>query len=316
MYNKTPVTARSGGVMLLIITMIAALAGSGCVAVNSFPQSARAGETIMLAVGSPDGMKPGNTSATYTPEGGSAVPVPIRSIFKLYPDKTSPAWLNSLATNVENQTGHGPWTTMIAVDLPTTLVEGTGFVHIATSATYPPPPARNINDASIPLNILPASAGAGSPNPFEYEVAANFAVAGDLTQLEPSRRIVVKPSFTGAGSTTYGAIEVRVTIPNLQGANVNNFQVIADEKIIMNQPSRRVQYLWSIQGSDLVVSFLSPTGGLQYSQAYFYVISNFLNSLIDDGSVDVNTLTATATYYDINGNQVAGGHTFVVIDET
>ncbi|HHO68831.1 MAG TPA: hypothetical protein ENK12_07355 [Gammaproteobacteria bacterium] len=287
---------------------------SACVAVQSFPVSARAGDTVMLAVGSPDGMNKGNTSATFTPGGGgSAVPLPIRSIFKLYPDKTSAAWLDSGALGVENDTGHGPWTTIVALDLPTTLPTGPGAVQITTGAVYPPPPARNINDTTLTLEILP---GSGSPAPFTYELAANLPVAGDLTQLEPGRRLVVKPVFTGTGTTTYGAIEVRINIPFLDQIGADNVRVVIDDKIELTSSSRRIQYTWSVQGTDLVVFFISPTGGLDYSQAHFSIISANIMSLIDAALLDVNTLSPVATYFDVNGNAVGATHVFTINEET
>jgi hypothetical protein len=271
----------------------------------------------MLAVGSPDGMTIGNTSATYTPDGGAPIPVQIRSIFNLYPDKTSPAWVKSDAVNVENQTGHGPWTTMIALDLPSSLPEGPGAVRISTSAAYPPSPARDINDAVIGLDILPAAAGPGAAATFTYEIAANVPVAGDLSLLEPGRRLVIKPAFTGPASTTYGAIEIRLKIPGLSQLNdTSDFRIVVDDKIRSGSNGSQLQYFWSVNGDDLVVSFISPVGGLAYSQAYCYLVSANLMVGIDAGLINVNAINPSVTYYDVNGNVVTGGDSFVIIDET
>jgi len=306
------------GYWLLAIMAFVIVTALGCVAVQSFPHAARPGDTVMLAVGSPDGMTVNNTSATYTPNGGNPVPLTIRSIFKLYPDKTSAAWLSSNASNVEGGTGHGPWTTIAAIDLPTVgLVEGSGVVRFTTAATYPPPPARDINAAAIALEILPAAAGAGAADPFTYELAANAPVVGDLSQLEPNRRIVVRPVFAGTGSTTYGAIEVRTTIPNLGSlSSYADLRVIVDDKIGLYAENRRVQYFWSVQGDDLVVSFISPVGGLDYSYVHFSIISSTIMSLVDAGFITVNTLMPIVTYFDVNGGTVVGSDTFIVVDKT
>jgi hypothetical protein len=286
------------------------LAVSGCAAVNTFPMAARAGDTVILAVGSPDGMTAGNTTATFTSDGGSPVPIAIRSVFKLYPDKTSAAWLDSNARNVENATGHGPWSTMIAVDLPPGLPVGHGVVNVTTSAVYPPSPARDINTANIGLEILPA---AGTPDPLEYEVAANLPVPGDLSLLEPMRRIVVKPVFTGLGSATYGAIEVKVNIPLLAGFSLPDLRIIADEKIQTDSN----YYTWTYRSNgDLVVYFVSPTGRLDYSHVYFSIISPTIMSVIDEGLFDVNSLSPVVTFYDIDGHVAPGQGTFEVVDES
>lgn len=287
---------------------------SGCAAVQPFPMAARSGDTIIMAVGSADGMTTSNTSATYTAHaGGAPVPLTIRSVFNLYPEKSSRAWLNSSASVVEGDTGHGPWTTMVAADLPTGLSPGTGDIQITTTATFPPPPARDINTTLLPFEILP---GTGVSNPFSYEIAAGLPLTGDLTQLEPDRRIVIKPVYTGAASTTYGAIEVRIDIPILSSVTLTDYSVIVDEKIRHYQENNRANCLWSQQGSEIVVSFISPTGGLDYSQVYFSVLSDTIMSLIDASLITVSSLTPVVTYYDLNGNMVPVTDSFVLIDET
>ncbi len=307
---------RAGSALLAVIITIFTLFSSGCVTVQSFPKAARAGDTIMLAVGSPEGMVATNTSVLFQPGSGSQVSVPIRSIFKLYPDKTSSAWLETDAVNVENQTGHGPWTTIIALDLPPTLPDGPGTLQISTAATYPPSPARNINDSLISMEILPAAAGAGSPDPFSYEIAANLPVAGDLSLLEPQRRLVVKPDFTGLQASSYGAIEIKISIPQLNQQLAGDFNIIVDEKVQLSAADVQMQMVWSVKGNDLVVNLISPSGGLGYQHAHFYLVSSNLIALIDAGLVNPAGLTPIVTYYDINGVEMLDSNSFVVLDET
>ena len=60
----------------------------GCVAVQTFPTAARAGDTLTLAVGSPDGMTKTNTSVQFV-SGSYTTALPIRAIIRLKPDNTS-----------------------------------------------------------------------------------------------------------------------------------------------------------------------------------------------------------------------------------
>ena len=46
---------------------------SGCVAMQPFPNIARSGDTVLVAVGSPDGMTKLNTTALYVPDDAAPV---------------------------------------------------------------------------------------------------------------------------------------------------------------------------------------------------------------------------------------------------
>ena len=59
---------------ILIGTIAVAMMLSGCVAYNSLPVAARAGDTITVAIGSADGATTSNTTATYFPDTGGSVP--------------------------------------------------------------------------------------------------------------------------------------------------------------------------------------------------------------------------------------------------
>ena len=117
----------------------------GCTAVSTHPLAARPGDTVTLAVGTPEDMTTANTTVYFTPNGGNQFALDIRSIFKLYPDNVSAVWLDNGSTPfVERDTGHGPWTTILAIDLPETLPNtspippGPGVISVNTTTTYPP----------------------------------------------------------------------------------------------------------------------------------------------------------------------------------
>ena len=88
-----------------VLAAIILLLNTGCTALQSFPGAARGGDTVALAIGSPDGMDRTNTTAVYVSQsdpnyvptsdpdypgvGTTQHALPIRSIFKLYADKSS-----------------------------------------------------------------------------------------------------------------------------------------------------------------------------------------------------------------------------------
>jgi len=318
---------------LFIVFMLTVLGSAGCSTVNTFPLAARAGDTIVEPVGSPEGMiatgSSPNTIVEWTPWGVadcsdpagdlSATPVPItvRGRFNLYPEQTSPAWLQSSALSVEISTGHGPYTTVLLMDLPTTgLTVGYGCLNITTTSavTYSPMTAH-ISDYPINLEILP---GTGAPNPLTYKLLGIAQKNGDLTDLAPKRRIVIKPDFIeSTPSTTYGAIEVEVTIPGLDLLPDPDLgmAVIPDEKIEFTT-SKRGNFTWSQSGDVVKVIFLSPVGALEYYDAHFSILSDQMMTLVDAAAINIGSIMTTVKYYDIDGNLVGQQPPLTVIDET
>lgn len=293
---------------VLILLLVSLLLSTGCSIVHTVPLAAREGDTILVSVGSPDDMNEANiTSITYTPTGGSAITIPntqIRSVFNLYPDKKAAAWLYSDAVLIENKTGHGPWTTIIALDLPTggsALPLGTGDLQVNTTATYGDT-VPDINGADMALEILPATATSPNPSPFTYRGTGGVELSGDLTQLSPMKRLEFKPTYTGFDDTkTYGAVEIRVDIDKT-GISQDDFLVIIDDKIGTTR-SRNVSFSYRAQRFFTTVYLISPTGKLQYSDANFSIIST---ALVDpaNGYVMPTDANITTTWYDIDGNVV------------
>lgn len=294
----------------------------GCTAINTHPLAARPGDTITLAVGSAEGMTAANTTVNFTPNGGTLFPLEIRNIFKIYPDRKSAAWLNNGNTaGIEEQTGHGPWTSIIALDIPLTypvamgggpIEIGHGTINITSGATYSPL-TTHIDLIPIGLEILP---GTGQKNLFEYVLLDPARNMDKLGNLEPLGGISVKPVYTGTTTgTTYGAIEIVVTIPS--SGPISDIKVILDEKV-GHTTTRRAQYFWKKSGETITTSIISPDGSLEYYDAHIYIISTGVQAIIDLGYATTGpsgTIVTNTTYYDINGN-VVSGPSLVSYDET
>jgi hypothetical protein len=290
--------------LVLIITIL--FFGAGCTVVHTVPLAARRGDTIMISVGSPDDLSEANiTSITYYPDSGTPVVVPnsnIRSIFKLYPDKTSAAWLYSDATLIENDSGHGPWTVVIALDLPDdgTLPVGTGHIQVSTTAQYSGN-VPGVNNHDIALEILPSTATSPQPSTFDYLGFGGVELAGDLNELRSLPRLEFKPSFTGYDAVhTYGAVEIKIGIDK-SGIAEDDFNIVVDDKIGTTQ-TRNVHAFWNAKRYETSVYFISPTGELQYSDVDFSIVSKALQNQFETGAQDVDTdVTISYTWYDMNG---------------
>jgi len=276
---------------------------SGCTALKTFPNAARSGDTVALAVGSPLNMNRGNTTAIFTSD-IDGIPVDlssnIRSIFKLYADPTSQVFESTANTvNLIESSNHAPWITIAVIDLPQGLSAGPGQIQFTTNATYPAI-GSHINNLQIPLEIL---AGTGSASTFDYEFGVGAQLTGDLSILESQTRAVFGPAFPSVACPCpdYAAIEIEINAPTTATTlHPTVIRVVAEDLTVQTNSSRSVIHSFSPTGQTIKIVFLSPTGTLKYYEAQFSVVlhSNF-------------TFTSTPTitsinYYDNNGNQVSG----------
>ncbi|MCK5091252.1 MAG: hypothetical protein KAR30_01880, partial [Gammaproteobacteria bacterium] len=80
-------TIRNISALLILISIV-----TGCVSIQPFPNAAKSGETITLAVGSPEGMTKDNITVTFTSNdqvtypGSTDITSGVKSVLKLYPD--------------------------------------------------------------------------------------------------------------------------------------------------------------------------------------------------------------------------------------
>lgn len=286
------------------LTILAIL--NGCVAMQPFPHAARAGDTVTLAVGSADGMTAGNTLVEFFPGNDPAtvspILVPVRSIVKVYPDKSSNAWLG--VTGIAPRSGHGNWLNVVVVDLPD-LPVGSGIIRVTTDGevTYPRFSASP-NGTDIPMEILP---GNGSANPFDYYSLDGVSEPGDLWRLEQLPQVVIKPPVAAEGdaeSVHYGAIMFNITVPmtSLDGSPVMDEGIAV---ILDDQPqnlTKQVNLFWRRDGNDFTISLISPLGMASY-QSRVSIVPKFPD--FPYKIIDVPVLNSVI-YYDLNGSPTTG----------
>ena len=166
--NQKSSLLKAGSALYWFGIIAVALLFSGCVALQPGTTAARSGDTITLAVGAADGMNKANTTVDFypgpDPDIVTPIPIPIRTIVKIYPDRTSKAWLGEDVLSIPRRSSHGGWLSVVIVDLPS-LPEGDGFIRVSTNGevTYPRF-AATPNATDLPFTILP---GSGTPNPFD-----------------------------------------------------------------------------------------------------------------------------------------------------
>ena len=280
---------------------------NGCTAFKTFPQTARGGDTIALAVGSPDGMSRANTTAIFVSDSAPGSPVDltsnIRSIFRLYADKNSEVYNpGGDARYIVNTSGHEPWITIVALDLPVGLPLGPGKIQFSTTATYPTI-GSNINNLPVSIEIIP---GTGSSSTFDYEYGLGASMTGDLTALESLPHAQVIPRYPQSTTwPSYGAIEVKMHVPTTLGIALDQtiLRVIRDDMFIETQSDPALIYHHD-SNQDLTVLFLSTQGLLKYFDPRFSI------KLIDSPYLPISfsgtpSLTMVK-YYDVDGNEVSG----------
>lgn len=279
----------------------------GCVAVQTFPTVARAGDTITLAVGSPDGMTKANTTAKFVSTSlVNSVNLPIRSIIKLRADNTSFVGAFDASTDyLGSQSSHSPWLSIIVIDLPVGLPIGAANINVTTQGTYSV--GANVNTTPIGIEIL---SGTGSPNPFNYTTSGTGVDAGDLSDLESMPQVIVRPPLLSVfGGTTFafvGAV-IKVTAPSrikTTGLQIpdSDIRVIADDMSIQNS-GKQMQMFWARTGDEFTVNFVNK-GGASYVQTRFSIV------LYPDTNYEflpgMTPVITSVTYYDKDGNVLSG----------
>lgn len=299
--------------LFLALPMLAALLG-GCVAIQPFPNYARSGDSITLAVGSQEEMTRANTQVSLISDAAPANVVDvtnnISSIFRLYADRSSRVYApdHSNADINFRYLHHEQWQTVIALNLPQGLPTGPATVRVQTTAPQPHPleegmlgPYPDVNTVSIRVEILP---GVGSPNPLQYKTTYGGTLNGSYADLQPTRQALVKPPVEdpqGLWTATYGAIEMKLNLPladvNTGTLTENNLRVVTQE--ISNYTRSKLQTTWALNGNVLTVLFISASGKIRYYEPRFSIVAQ---------SADFSAAPTilSISYFDLNGNAVAG----------
>lgn len=301
-------------IITILISILSLLFG-GCTALNTFPTAARPGETVALAVGSPDNLTIDNVnSVTFVSAAAPGSPLDItsnvRSIFKLYADKTSAVYENpGPGTNQIIRTSlHEPWLTVMAIDMPEELAPsvplptGPGTITINTNASVTYPTIGNhINSRTIAIEILPeASPTDGVASVFQYEFGTCCTQFGNLSLLEARPHALIRSQYNEDpfGLPNYAAVEMKVDFTGTTTLPItdSNTKVVVDDLTAYSHSNRQI--ITSINNEVLTVIMMSMSGQIKpYELRYAVALLDASNSFVGPTPV-----ISSITFYDINGN--------------
>lgn len=279
--------------LLPLILFLIALAG--CSGVQTFPNMARAGDTVSIGMGWQKQFKRSNTTVTITPSvGAPIVYLPndpaLRAVINLYPDPVS--WVvvgteiqkdvgfndghtyGSIINNIFTDGDNDWWQTTAFVDLPDTLPLGAATIEFSNS---------NGDSASSSVEIIN---GVGAQDAFN--ASGNGPLSqGQLSALERSSYFEV--SFT--------AVEVPYAIEL-------SFSYLGDVHVV-NPRSSVKNIIWSGDGSTLKVMLL-PAKSQQLVNLHdfkFYITGEAALQVVQQ----VHALALQSIQaFDINGNVLTG----------
>ena len=276
---------------IFVVLLLPAL--GGCVGVQTFHETARAGDTVALAVGWKHYFARDNITVTITPSSGSTtVYLPndpaVRAVINLYPDPLSSLVVSaetkqdltpsaqtyaSLVSSIFTKGDKDWWETTVFVDLPDSLPGGSTIVNITN------PQGESVSSEVVILD------GIGYPTTFETTFGPTNSY--QLASMERVGHYVVQFS----GSTIPYAIQLDMTHnPDVDHGGAGRAYAVNPRGDIKN-------VAWRDDGSNMRV-ILNPAKGL------------VLNKIIDfkfyvtGGITGLQLIKLKAV--DINGNAVAG----------
>lgn len=290
----------------------------GCVAVQTFPTAARSGETITIAIGSQDGLTKDNIQLLFYPQGDTA-PVDltsnIRSVIKIFPDKTSRAWVDDNATQVMNVfIGHGAWQNILVIDLPS-LPTGLGHFHVSfePGVIIPNPDAiQNAEGIDIGIDILP---GSSDNNAFDYMMTPGYQVVGDLSRLEPKPQVVLRYDFSPGyynfeSGASLSAAEYKIQVPiqsDVSTLTAEDIVVVYDER--PDYGNKQIQTSWSSEGDIVTVNVVKPSNLILHEATIRFSI--LIDYSHNDHLIDTTGTPVLLSHrlFDGNGDEITPHYT-------
>lgn len=304
----------------------------GCVAPQSFTATARAGDTVTFAIGTLDNVKKSDVQLEYYSDSNPGVAIDItagiRSIIRLYPDKTSLSYWELVAgpegidtiDAVVNFSSHGPWQSVAVVDLPETLPAGTGHVKfiMGGSVNYPPLMVK-IDDVEVALTILAhddGSAMLGSSHDFDFRRSAfnSNTTTGDLNKLEPLKQVVLKslPSSLTPPLVSAASYKLTFSVSDQSGNDVTNTLTANDFAVVLDDSPAFIRgqtsLIWNKIDSVFNVSVLSPASPINPRFVRFSVVLSNIEDTASNGWTidDQSASLQSVVYYAADGSEMTG----------
>lgn len=282
-----------------MLAMFAAL--PACTGVNTFPMTARAGDTVSVMVGGTENARKDSLSASLTDANGQIWDLRamglVRSVFNLrmdgraYGQHYSPYW----DQNISWLLGHEPLQTVMVADIPPGAAPGPAAMTISLNTT------DNSSGVADPFTVkMDIIGGTGRSDSFLRQDGSVNGSPADLSKLEPAPHAKI---ILGAPHLVIGAASLVVDFDETV-LNPNDINVYVPEATVKDALSSTVAFgetqrmvYWRQDGKQLYVDIVAPQGiRLRYLRV-FVVHPRGL-------AAKPNFKIINAAAYDVNGNTI------------
>lgn len=305
--------SKTAGLLFLAVVVF-----QGCTAVNTFPTTARPGDTISVMVGGSEDARKDTVTALLTDSNSVVWDLQalgnIRSVFNLRPDGRSYGqhYSDVVGISAPWKKGHEPIQTVMVIDVPNSGI-AFGPASLSVNLNTSDESSGVIPPYTISLNIVDVPGQPGISDNFLRQNFDNVNQPVNFSDLEPAPHAKISfgdSSFSATPGQTLGAAEIVVdfdeTIVNgddinvyIAGSTTQRGSVVTPAPFGNNQ--RMVS--WRQDGAQLFITVVAPTG-IEDKFLQIYVVHP--RGL--PGDPGLNLISTTG--YDLNGNIITATPSF------
>lgn len=292
-----------GIIKYFCFALLGSLVLAGCSSVTTFPNIARAGDTVSFMVGGSAQTKKENVTVQLTDANNQVFDLQalglVRSVFNLRPDGRAVGMHYSyyLDSYVSWLYGHEPLQTVMVTDLPANAAAGLAILEIGLVGVNDNSSGQGNGPFTTRLEIIPNT---GKSDPIEYYGITGEPVSVAFNRLETAPN--AKISFGSAGASI-GATSLVIDFDE-NVVNPNDINLYVPESTVRGNAAdpgsfgktQRMVY-WHQDGQKLYVDILAPQG-IDSGYLQFYIV----HPLGLAGSPAFNILSAQV--YGTDGNPV------------
>lgn len=293
--NRPPSSPGLAGLLLLTLLLQA------CTAVNTFPMTARAGDTVSVMVGGSERARKQTIAATLQDSAGQTWDLQaqglVRSVFNLRMDGRAVAthYSSYIDSDYPWIVGHEPVQTVLVTDLPATAAPGAATLTVALNASDDS--SGVASPFTVNIDIVP---GAGGSDSFSRQADGyENGKPAQLAKLEPAPHAKIT---LGAGTIGAASLKISFNAASLNGDDINVYVPESTVRGSAVSPGafgdkQRMVY-WHQDGQYLYIDMVAPQG-ISGKYLQFFVVHP-----ADPGIQPAFTLTEVAAYA-VDGNAVS-----------
>lgn len=299
--------SRWASITWLAGALLAILALQACTAVNTFPMTARAGDTVSVMVGGSEQARKGTMAVTMQDSLGQTWDLQalglVRSVFNLRMDGRAVGqhYSSHLDSDISWISGHEPVQTVLVADIPSGVAPGAAKLTISLNVS------DNSSGIADPLTVkLEIVPGSGSQDQFLRQAAGyEMGKAAQLSKLEPAPHAKIT-----LGNATIGAASLKISFNNttLNGDDINVYVPESTVRGAYLAPpgfgaTQRMVY-WHQDGQYLYIDVIAPQG-IEGKYLQLYVIHP------KNSNIQPNFTLTQVTAYGVDGSPISVQPTLV-----